>query len=394
MTVTAPGATFITGQQYTFVGEDSQNDTWLFRDAELRLPPDKPRIVNPAVPGDITLSAYNGIKIAASAGFGIKFPDDTVQTTAYNGQNLVTLDGTQTISNKTILNPQINIDSEIVSTFTNPTDFDGFQGGTLFGSWDGTTKAQIIFVNPSTNLQNISANNESAGYTFRVPTTINLDGDYVPAGDYDIISSKLDGSAQFIVDLSTNGATVAQGIPRRGYFVSSGFSIAIINNGSISPVEISYLDGATSNIQDQLNLQSNSNTETSFTVNGGTLGTQPTFNGAPLFTGSYTKSGDLVHFQIQVDMDNITSFGTGQYYVDLPFPAKYGYKFREGCLHDVSITRDFEIGGHVYAGQSRLTLTSTDAQGNTVFDIPFVYNNPIPLTTEDNFHISGTYIIG
>lgn len=133
-------------------------------------------------------------------------------------------------------------------------------------------------------------------------------------------------------------------------------------------------------------------TETSFTVAGGTSGTQPTFSGSPLFSGSYIKHGDVVHFQIQVDMDNITSFGTGQYYIDLPFPAKYGYKFREGCLHDISATRDYEIGGHVYAGQSRMTLTSMDTQSGTVFDIPFVYNNPITLNVADNFHISGTYI--
>ena len=133
--------------------------------------------------------------------------------------------------------------------------------------------------------------------------------------------------------------------------------------------------------------------ETSFTVNGGTAGTQPTFNGSPLFSGSYVKNGPLVHFQIQVDMDNITSFGTGQYYVDLPFPAKYGYKFREGCLHDISTSRDYAMGGHVYAGQSRVTLGSTDTQSGTVFDIAFDYNSPVTLSTADNFHISGTYII-
>jgi hypothetical protein len=127
-------------------------------------------------------------------------------------------------------------------------------------------------------------------------------------------------------------------------------------------------------------------------VAGGTTGTAPTFTGAPLFSGSYTKLGNLVHFQIQVDMDNITGFGTGQYYVYLPFPAKYGYKFREGCLHDVSASKDYEIGGHVFAGQSRLLLSSTDTQSGKVFDIPFVYNNPITLTTADNFHIAGTYI--
>jgi hypothetical protein len=132
--------------------------------------------------------------------------------------------------------------------------------------------------------------------------------------------------------------------------------------------------------------------ETAFLVNGGALGTQPTFNGAPMFSGTYIKNGPLVHFQIQVDMDNITNFGTGQYYVDLPFPAKYGYKFREGCLHDISINRDYAIGGHVYAGESRLTLGSTDTQSGTVFDIAFTHNSPVTLSTADNFHISGTYI--
>lgn len=132
--------------------------------------------------------------------------------------------------------------------------------------------------------------------------------------------------------------------------------------------------------------------ETVFTVQGGATNTQPTFDGTPLFTGSYVKIGQVVHFQIQVDFDNITNFGTGQYYVDLPFPVKNAYKFREGCLHDISTGKDYETGGHVNAGSSRLFLTSTDAQGNSVFDIPFTSTNPITLSTADNFHISGTYI--
>ena len=129
--------------------------------------------------------------------------------------------------------------------------------------------------------------------------------------------------------------------------------------------------------------------ETSFTVNGGTLGTQPTFNGAPLFSGTYVKHGPMVHFQIQVDMDNITSFGTGQYFVDLPFPAKYGYQVREGCLHDVSTGNQFSIGGHVYANSARLALSFTNSNGQ---DEVFDFNSPVTLTVEDNFHISGSYI--
>jgi hypothetical protein len=132
--------------------------------------------------------------------------------------------------------------------------------------------------------------------------------------------------------------------------------------------------------------------ERTFTVVGGSAGTQPTFTGAPLFSGSYVKAGDLVHFQIQVDFDNITSFGTGQYYLELPFPAKYGYKFREGCLHDISTGKDYEMGGHVFAGSSTLELSSTDTQGGQVFDVDFTSTVPITLNVADNFHISGTYI--
>lgn len=129
--------------------------------------------------------------------------------------------------------------------------------------------------------------------------------------------------------------------------------------------------------------------ETSFTVNGGTLGDQPTFNGAPLFSGTYVKTGPLVHFQIQVDMDNITNFGTGQYYVDLPFPSKYGYQVKQGCLHDISTGKQYAIGGHVYAGQSQLGLTFTNSSGQ---DEDFDHNSPVTLAIADNFHIAGTYI--
>jgi hypothetical protein len=129
--------------------------------------------------------------------------------------------------------------------------------------------------------------------------------------------------------------------------------------------------------------------EVSFTVNGGSLGTMPTFDGAPLFSGTYVKTGPMVHFQIQVDMDNITNFGTGQYYVDLPFPAKYGYQVREGCLHDISADKQYAIGGHVFAGQSRLNLFFTDTNGQ---DQEFDHNSPVTLAIADNFHVSGTYI--
>jgi hypothetical protein len=132
--------------------------------------------------------------------------------------------------------------------------------------------------------------------------------------------------------------------------------------------------------------------EVIFEVLGGALGTQPTFNGAPLFSGTYIKVGSLVHFQIQVDFDNITSFGSGQYYIDLPFACKHNYQFSAGCLHDISTGRDYPIFGHVFAGEVQMLLKSIDAQGNSAFNVPFAQGSPITLATADNFHLSGSYI--
>jgi len=127
-----------------------------------------------------------------------------------------------------------------------------------------------------------------------------------------------------------------------------------------------------------------------FTVAGGTLGTQPTFTGAPLFTGSYTKLGNLVHFQVDVDMDNITSFGTGQYYITLPFEAEHNYQFSDGCLHDISTGDQYSIMGHVVAGSDELRLLSVASNGRHV---PFEHNVPVTLNVADNFHVAGTYEI-
>lgn len=123
-------------------------------------------------------------------------------------------------------------------------------------------------------------------------------------------------------------------------------------------------------------------------IEGGTLGTQPTFNGSPMFSGRWTRFDNLVHFSIDVDMDNITSFGTGQYYVKLPFASKSNYLLSNGCLHDISTGDEFAILGHVQAGSDILTLLTTTSNGK---QNPFTNSVPVNLSTADNFHIAGTY---
>lgn len=132
------------------------------------------------------------------------------------------------------------------------------------------------------------------------------------------------------------------------------------------------------------------NTSIDFTVLGGTDGTQPTFTGAPLFTGSYTRVGNICHFRIDLDMDNITNFGTGQYYVKLPFVSRHNYLLSNGCVHDISGGDEYALLGHVIAGSDTLTLLSTASNGRQV---PFEHNVPFTLDVADNFHIAGTYEI-
>ena len=125
-------------------------------------------------------------------------------------------------------------------------------------------------------------------------------------------------------------------------------------------------------------------------IDGGTLGTQPTFSGAPLFSGRWTLVGDICHFAVSVDMDNITSFGTGQYYIRLPFKSKNNYLFSNGCLHDDSTGDEYAILGHVRAGEDQMTLLSTVSNGK---QSNFTNSVPVNLNIADNFHIAGTYEI-
>lgn len=121
---------------------------------------------------------------------------------------------------------------------------------------------------------------------------------------------------------------------------------------------------------------------------GGTDGTQPTFSGDPLITGSYVKLGSLCHFQIEVDFDNITSFGSGQYYLTLPFNSEHQFFVSGGFLFDASGNDFYTMSGRCDAGDNVLHLYSVASNGRVV---PFTYSVPVTLDVADNFVVSGTY---
>jgi hypothetical protein len=129
-----------------------------------------------------------------------------------------------------------------------------------------------------------------------------------------------------------------------------------------------------------------------YTVQGGTDETQPTFIGDPLFHGHYVKLGQLVHFSVDVDMDNIVSFGTGQYYVTLPTNVHHGYSFSNGSLLDDSTGDVYIIQGRVDVGTNVLKLYTLSPEGQSLTETPFSQGSPITLTTTDSFNIAGTYM--
>lgn len=127
----------------------------------------------------------------------------------------------------------------------------------------------------------------------------------------------------------------------------------------------------------------------SYVMAGGTIGgTQPTFNGNPMFYGSYVAMGDLVFFNVKVVMTNITSFGTGQYYVSLPFNSANPISTSSGRITDFSSARNYTLNGSAQGGSDQLLLTYSSGSQQLAFD----HNSPVNLTTSDTFFISGTYI--
>lgn len=126
---------------------------------------------------------------------------------------------------------------------------------------------------------------------------------------------------------------------------------------------------------------------TAFNVSGGTDGTQPTFSG-PVFTATYTRFGDMIHFAYSADFANITSFGTGQYFMTLPYDTARPYTFNGGSLFDAGSGTVYSIIGLVDQGSDIMTLWYIKSNGETE---AFEHNKPITLTTADSFEISGTY---
>lgn len=105
-------------------------------------------------------------------------------------------------------------------------------------------------------------------------------------------------------------------------------------------------------------------------------------------TGSFMHFGKLAVVNLTIPFSAVTSFGTGQYSVNLPVAAANHTDLWAGTLHNTSSSDYYSIKGHVDAASSTMTLW---AIASTLKDEPFTYNYPIVLDTTDLFHMSFIY---
>lgn len=102
-------------------------------------------------------------------------------------------------------------------------------------------------------------------------------------------------------------------------------------------------------------------------------------------TGYYTRIGNIVFVQIDVDFNTVTNFGTGQYYVTLPFNSRYHTDVYGGSIHDVNTeVRHNSIKGHLSENANTCLLWYISPSSE---DQEFTHNAPINLTTADKFHM-------
>jgi hypothetical protein len=128
----------------------------------------------------------------------------------------------------------------------------------------------------------------------------------------------------------------------------------------------------------------------------GTGETYPTYN------SYYVKYGQLVTFNIKVDLNTVTNFGTGQFKVDLPFApiSSAANHFSSWGWVNPSIPAD-ELNGHVQMVADHVPssitldlhwLKETTASPKPVIESQLSQGTPVTFTTASKMYVNGTYI--
>lgn len=131
-----------------------------------------------------------------------------------------------------------------------------------------------------------------------------------------------------------------------------------------------------------------------------------TFTGSgatyPTYNSYYVKNGQMVTFNILVEMTTVTNFGTGQLKVELPFapiPSASSH-FPAWCWVNPALPPD-ELNGHIQMVADHLPasqtldlhwLKETTANPKPLIESLLVQGTPVTFTTASKIYINGTYI--
>lgn len=121
----------------------------------------------------------------------------------------------------------------------------------------------------------------------------------------------------------------------------------------------------------------------------------------PCYNSYYTKVGSMVSFYIEINPTTVTNFGTGQYFLELPFmPHGTMMNHFTGWVN-VDPTQNPDNAGHVILNIDHLVGTKTldmhyikQAGGahTPIMEAIFKQGTPVTLTTSSRIYVNGTYI--
>lgn len=131
-----------------------------------------------------------------------------------------------------------------------------------------------------------------------------------------------------------------------------------------------------------------------------------TFTGSgatyPTYESYYVRHGQLVTFNIGINLTTVTNFGTGQYKVDLPFEPipSAGNHFSAWSWVNPALPSD-ELNGHKQLvadhipGSQTLDLhwlKETTASPKPLIESILLQGTPVTFTTASKMYVNGTYI--
>jgi hypothetical protein len=107
-----------------------------------------------------------------------------------------------------------------------------------------------------------------------------------------------------------------------------------------------------------------------------------------LTTARYIKNGKLVFVYVDVQLDNVTNFGSGQFTISLPFNPAFHSDAYAGTIHKYVDGEPtfYSLKGHIFPSDPKVYLWTIASP-----DIPFLQGSPVELTTSDRVHISFIY---